>query len=354
MAFRIIFLGEFGKAFVPKRFIPNLRSYMLKAGFNEVPYKFFGSLFYFSAAITTIIFIAFLFPFLQAKYLQYGLLDYSFLLSFSMQIFFAALSWFVVQLFFATFFILLVYFYLDLRIYWRTRTMEEQFPDFLQVLSANLKGGMTFERAMWAAIKPRFGVLGNQMAKASKKVMTGYDLSKALTELSDKYDSLMLKRTADLMISEIESGGNISELIDRIVDNLKETKSLKDEMVASAVAYVIFISIIIIVISPLLFALSFNLLKVLINFINRLSFTTQSVSGLPFVFSSVGIEINDFKKFSVIALLVISFFSSLIVAIVEKGEIKAGVKYIPIYTIGSVGLYYFFMNILSSLFSGVL
>ena len=210
MAFKIIFLGEFGKAFVPKRFIPNLRSYMLKAGFNEVPYKFFGFLFYFSAAITTIIFIAFLFPFLQEKYLQYGLLNYPFPLSFSIQIIFAALSWFVVQLFFAIFFILIIYFYFDLRIYYRTRKMEEQFPDFLQVLSANLKGGMTFERAMWAAIKPRFGVLGSEMAKASKKVMTGYDLSKALTELADKYDSLMLKRTADLMISEIESGGNIA------------------------------------------------------------------------------------------------------------------------------------------------
>ena len=354
MALRIIFLGEFGKAFVPKRFIPNLRSYMLKAGFNEVPYKFFGLLFYFSATITTILFIIFLFPFLQAKYPEYGVLSYPFLISFSIQVVSAALSWFVVQLFFATLFILLIYFYLDLRIYYRTKKMEDQFPDFLQVLSANLKGGMTFESAIWAAIKPRFGVLGSEMAKASKKVMTGYDISKSLTELADKYDSLMLKRTVDLMVSEIESGGNISELIDRIVDNLKETKSLKDEMVASALAYVIFISVIVILISPLLFALSFNLLKTLISFINKLSLTTQSASAVPFVFSKVGIDIQDFKKFSIIALFVISFFSSLIVAIVEKGEIKAGVKYIPIYTFGSIGFYYLFTKILSSLFTGVI
>lgn len=353
MAFKIIFLGEFGKAFVPKRFIPNLRSYMLKAGFNEVPYRFFGFLFYFSACITTLMFIAFIFPFLQGMYLQSGILNYPFFLSFPIQIFFAALSWFLVQLFFATLFILLIYFYLDLKIYYRTKKMEDHFPDFLQVLSANLKGGMTFERAMWVAIKPRFGVLGSEMAKASKKVMTGYDTSKALTELADKYDSLMLKRTVDLMISEIESGGNIAELIDRIVDNLKETKSLKNEMVASALAYVIFISVIVIVISPLLFALSFNLLKVLINFINRLSFTTQTVSALPFVFSKASIDIEDFRKFSIIALFVLSFFSSLIVAIVEKGDIKGGVKYIPIYIFGSIGFYYLFMKILSSLFIGI-
>ena len=62
MTFKIIFLEEFGKAFVPKRIAPNLRKYLLKAGFNEVPYKFFGFLFYISALITTIIYIIFLYP----------------------------------------------------------------------------------------------------------------------------------------------------------------------------------------------------------------------------------------------------------------------------------------------------
>ncbi len=244
---RIIFLEIFGKAFVPKRFIPFLRAYLLKAGINEVPYKFFGLLFYISAFITYIIFITFIVPFLKGKSLPLIAL-------------FSFVSWSVVQFFFATFFILFIYFYLDLRIYKRTKELEEQLADFLQVVAANLRGGMTFERALWSSIKPRFKVLASEMAIASKKVMTGYDVSRALTELAQKYDSLMLRRTVDLMISELESGGNIADLIDRIVDNLKETKSLKDEMSASAISYVMFISVIAIVISPLLFALSFHLL----------------------------------------------------------------------------------------------
>jgi len=341
MAFKIVFLEEFGKAFVPKKFIPNLRGYMLKAGFSEVPYKFFGLLFYISALITTIIFIAFIFPYLK-RFSPAEIYIYSFV------------SWFLIQLFFATFFTLIVYFYLDLKIYVRTKNMEEQLPDFLQVVSANLRGGLTFERALWAAIKPRFGVLGSEMAKASKKVMTGYEVGKALTELSDKYDSLMLKRTVDLMISELESGGNVAELIDRIVDNLKETKLLKDEMSASALAYVIFISIIVIFISPLLFALSFHLLKVLINFIDKISFATQNVRGsLPFVFGKVTFKVEDFRTFSIIALSLVSFFSSMIVAIVEKGDIKGGVKYIPIYVLGSLSFYYLFMKVLGTLFVGI-
>ena len=341
MALKIIFLEEFGKAFVPNRMIPNLRKYMLKAGFNEVPYKFFGFLFYASAVITTFIFILFIYPYLK-RFLLFQIYVYSFL------------GWSIVQLFFAIFFILMVYFYLDIKIYTRTRNMEDQLPDFLQVVSSNLKGGMTFERALWGAIKPRFSVLSNEMARTSKKVMTGYDLSKALIELSDKYDSMMLRRTVDLIISELESGGNVAEIIDRIVDNLKETKTLKNEMSASAIAYIISISVIVIIISPLLFALSLQLLNMTLKFISRLAVSSTSSSNLPFAFSTTAVNPDDFKRFSLLAIFVISLFSSLIVAIVEKGEIKSGLKYIPIFTILSLILYFIFAKVMNSLFGGIL
>ncbi len=340
MAFKIIFLEEFGKAFVPKKVIPNLRKYLLKAGFNEVPYRFFGLLFYISAFTTTLIFIALIYPYLK-KFSLFEIYVYSFF------------AWFLIQLFFVASFILLVYFYLDLKIYHRTKKMEEQLPDFLQVLSSNLKGGMTFERALWAAVKPRFSVLGSEMARASKKVMTGYEIGKALTELADKYNSLMLRRTVDLIISELEGGGNVAELIDRLVDNLKDTKALKDEMSASAIAYVIFISVIVVVIAPLLFAISFHLLILTVNFIGQISLATQRVASLPFAFSKANVNPEDFRIFSIATIFVISLFSSLIVSIVEKGDMKGGVKYIPIYVFGSIGLYFLFMNIIGILFGGI-
>jgi pilus assembly protein TadC len=342
MTMKIIFLEEFGKAFVPKRFIPNLRSYVFKAGLDEVPYKFFGLLFYISAMVTTVIFITFIFPTFKKLYspLQVGFLSF--------------VSWFGIQLTFAFIAIMIVYFYFDLRIYHRTKKMEEQLPDFLEVLSANLKGGMTFERALWAAIKPRFSVLGNEMAKASKKVMTGYEVKDALIELTDKYDSLMLKRTVDLMVSEFESGGNVSELIDRLVKNLKQTKALKDEMSASAIAYVIFISVIVILVSPLLFALSYHLLSLVISFIGKLSGATSRLGTLPISFSSVGLEKNDFRIFSVAAISVISLFSSMIVSIVEKDDIKGGIKYIPLYMLGSISVYFILMKVLATFFGGII
>jgi hypothetical protein len=120
-------------------------------------------------------------------------------------------------------------------------------------------------------------------------------------------------------------------------------------MTASVIAYIIFISVIVIVISPLLFALSFQLLVIILNFLGKLSIATQRVSALPFVFSKVNIKPSDFRTFSVLAILVTSLFSSLIVAIVEKGNVKGGIKYLPIYIFGSIALYFFFMKLFGTL-----
>jgi len=341
MAIRVIFLEEFGKAFVPKRFRPNLRMFLMKAGITDVPYKFFGGLFYLTAFITTIAYILYIFPFLS----QY---------SWPILLVLSAIGWSIVQLLLALVFSLLVYFYLDLLIYKRTKKMEEMLPDFLQVVSSNLKGGLSFENALLGAIKPRFSILANEMAEVSKKLMTGHEVGAALSELGQKYNSPMLRRSIDLMISELEGGGEIANMIDRISENIKETKVLKEEISASAVAYIIFISVIVIAIAPLLFSLSFHLLIVILNFVSKLSTTTTMRGALPFNISKIVIEPNDFKYFSIAALSIISFFSSLIVSIVEKGNVKSGLKYIPIFLFGSLILYTIFMKILSVIFAGLI
>ncbi|MBS3131165.1 type II secretion system F family protein [Candidatus Woesearchaeota archaeon] len=337
MAFQIIYLEEFGKAFVPVRVIPYLREYLLKAGITRTPYRFFGGLFYLSAIITGIIYLVYIYPFLSG-YNSIVLLLASFL------------SWAAIQMFLAATFILSVYFYIDIRIFNRTRKMEELLPEFLQVVSSNLKGGMSFENSMWAAIKPQFSVLANEMAEVSKKVMTGYEIQIALRELADKYDSPTLQRTVDLVANEVEAGGNIADLLDRIVDNLRNTKELKADMSASAVTYVIFISVIVIVISPLLFALSFHLLIIILNFLTKLSAASSGLQTLPFKIGRTPVEPGQFKVFSIAAINIISLFSSIIVSIVEKGNLKSGLKYIPLYIGGSTFFYFVFMGILGSVF----
>jgi len=232
--------------------------------------------------------------------------------------------------------------------------MEAVLPDYLQEVSSNLKGGLSFEKSLWLAIKPRFGILSNEIAIAAKKVMTGTDVDVALTEFAKKYDSPMLRRAIELIAGEVLAGGKISNVLDGIVDSLKKTKALKEELSASVLSYMIFIAAIVIFIAPVLFALSFNLLIVIQQVTDMLSTSTQGASTTGSLLSSMGaVSVNqdDFILFSHIAVGIIALFSSMIVSIIEKGTIRGGVKYVPMFIIGSQAFYLVCLKIMTAVFS---
>lgn len=308
-----------------------------------MPYDFFGILFYVTYLLT---FLIYFFGFWGTISKQPGYMVFIYVF----------LVWVVLPLSFIGLFILCMYLYLDIKIFNRTKKMEEVLPDFLQEVSSNLKGGLAFEKSLWVAIKPRFGVLANEIALAAKKVMTGTDVDIALNEFANKYASPMLKRAMELIVSEIQSGGKVANIIDSVVLNLKKTKALKDEMTASVLTYMIFIGAIVIFISPMLFALAYNLL-IVISKVAALLATTAAAGATPGLLSNVGsINVNkeDFIWFSRIALGAIAFFSSMIVSIIEKGNIQGGVKYIPIFLVSTEVMYLVSMKIMTAVVSALI
>jgi hypothetical protein len=179
--------------------------------------------------------------------------------------------------------------------------------------------------------------------------MTGRDIKDSLMEFSEKYDSPTLKRAIGLILGEIESGGHITEVLDRLVDNMRETQELRDEMAASTLTYTIFIGAIVLFIAPALFALSYQLLHIIIGFSSQLS-TIEAVS-LPVKFSEVVLDPEGFRIFSVISIAIISVFASILITIIEKGEVKGGLKYIPMFLITTITIYFIALSLLSRVFS---
>jgi type II secretory pathway component PulF len=219
-------------------------------------------------------------------------------------------------------------------------------------VSTNLKGGMSFENALWSAIKPEFGILANEIGLVSKKVMTGNDVSDALIEFSMKYDSPILRRNIQLMISEVESGGKIVETIDKIIYDMKKTQILKKEMASSTVTYMIFIGMLVIFICPVLFALSLQLFTIINGFLGSVG-SNVSMNSTNLHVGASALTPKDFRIFSIAAITIISIFSSLIVAVIEKGEVKSGLKYIPMFLISSLTIYVIASGILGVVFKSL-
>ena len=240
-------------------------------------------------------------------------------------------------------FIIWVLFYIvvDLKIFKRKVDIEDVLPDYLQLTASNIKAGMTIDRALWYAVRPRFGVLANEIEAVAKETMRGEDLKTALRKFADKYDSVLLKRSISLLIEGIEAGGEIGDLLNKIAINVQESKIMRKEMSANVTTYVIFISFATIMAAPVLFALAGILIKVISNLGSALGNVgfAGSTSGFGLSFSGSGTSYNDFRIFAIVSLIITSFFSAIIISTIKKGNAKFGLKYIPIFIVVTIALF---------------
>jgi len=336
--------GNIGKAFVPKKWRHKLKDYLLTAGFAEVPYNFFGVMFY----------IGLLFAFFFYSNPWMGISGY--ISEFPLISVFIAtfVIWFGVMVVYAFGFMLFFKMYADLIIYQRSKSIEDVLPDFLQLTSANVRAGMSIDKAMWFAIRPRFGILAKEIEAVAKQTLSGKQLETSLDVFAKKYQSKILRRSVNLLIKGMESGGEVGNLLNKISSDIQQTKVLRKDMSASVTTYMIFITFATIFAAPALFSLSIGLLTVIKSILSEVQFPkTGTISNLAFEFSAESIAIGDFKIFAVSSIAVTAFFSAVIVSMIKKGDVRDGLKLIPAYMIGAVAVFFIASSIIVKLLSGM-
>lgn len=247
---------------------------------------------------------------------------------------------------------LLFYFIIDMRIYQRRVGVEDVLPDFLQLTSANIRAGMPIDQALWHAIRPNFGVLAKEMEDVAKQTMSGTDLEEALYSFAAKYDSPLLQRSVSLLVEGLNAGGEIGELLDRISTNIQEAKIMKKEMSASVTTYAIFITFASIAAAPFLLALSSQLLMVIESIISSIE-VPETTSTIAISVSSVSVTPSDFRIFAMVTLGITATLSACIVAIIKKGNIRAGARYIPIFVFTTILIYLILNKVFGIAMSGM-
>ncbi len=213
---------------------------------------------------------------------------------------------------------------------------------------------MTIDRALWQAVRPRFGVLAREIEDVAKKTMTGYDLERALAEFSEKYDSPTLRRSVNLIVEGIHSGGRLADILNRIAVNIQENAILQKEMSANVTTYVIFISFATVAAAPFLFGLATQLLLVIQSIAGSIAANGGgSSSGMGITISADVVSRSDFRLFSITILTISSIMSASIVSVIRKGTVKDGIRLIPFFWAITVALYFIAVWGLHFMFRGV-
>ncbi|MBS3150214.1 type II secretion system F family protein [Candidatus Woesearchaeota archaeon] len=237
----------------------------------------------------------------------------------------------------------------------RKNEIEAVLGDYFQLVAANVGAGMTIDQALLYSIRGRFGRLADDMQTVSKRVMAGVSLDKALMDFASSYESNILEKSMILLVESLESGGEVAGLINKIAWNIRQNQIMKQEISSSVTTYSIFIGFAALAAAPMLFALSHRIIIVMGDLTSNLDLSSAAgvSTKLPIHNIGSGIGAGEFKLFAFASLFFISIFASMIISLVRKGNIKEGLKSIPIFVFVSIGLFLIFSVILTSLFASV-
>jgi len=244
--------------------------------------------------------------------------------------------------FILTFFILQIIFYfrLSLLATTRIRKMESVFPDFIQLMSSNLRAGLTVDKAFLSSARPELAPLDEEILKTGKEIATGQDIISAFRNMGKRIDSEKIEKIISLIISGLKAGGNISTLLETTASNMREKEFLEKRAASNVLMYVIFIFVAVGIGAPLLFGLSSILVEIIISLTAQLPNAQATQINLPFTLSYLSLSPKFIIYFALLFLVAIDIVSSLVIGLVNKGNEKYGLKYIfPLIAL-SIGIFF--------------
>jgi len=240
----------------------------------------------------------------------------------------------------------------------RAAEIEKVLPDALQLMSANVRAGMTVDRAIWLSARPEFGILEEELKRAGTKTVGGKTIKVALMEMASRVKSDLLEKTFRLVIEGIESGGELAHLLEETANNVRTVQSLRKEIKTSVTTYSIFIFFAAVLGAPALYAISLFFVEIMTKLWSPKVLGGVTATGATMgggMLSKAGaptISIDQLFWFATLSITITTLFGSLIIGLIQTGKEKNGIKFIPVLTFGALIVFVAAQYIIKMLFGG--
>ncbi|MEM3399371.1 MAG: type II secretion system F family protein [Candidatus Micrarchaeia archaeon] len=257
----------------------------------------------------------------------------------------------------------------------KKKELEEALPDTLLLIATNMRAGATIDRAMSSIIPHSFGAMRKELDITSRELASGVPLEVAFRNLAERSPSPLVKNVCDMVIYGIEAGGDMTDLLIDTSFEIRMTQTLQKEVAAQVTTYRTFFVFTVLIVSPILLAVATNFLAITKAFSSQFRSELQDRDLPPIVLARGGIvvgfvrklqteglggriTVQDMRIFSYSLCTVSSIISCLLLGIISDGEMRAGIKYIPIFVIVSLSVYFyadqFATQMLNEAFGGLL
>lgn len=229
----------------------------------------------------------------------------------------------------------------------RRHEVEKILPDFLLLVSSNIRAGSTPFASFRLSALPQFGLLSREVGFATAKSLGNQSFERALSDIASRVKSRLLNESVALFSQSMKQGSNLSRLLETIAFDVRRSQELQQEMLASTRMYVMFVGFIAVVATPVLMAISVQFLRIVQSIQNQ-SLEQGSTGVLSL---SLSITPDFLLQASAVLLIGNALLASLLLGILQGGHARLGLKYFPVLAVASLALLVVFLNALSGLFA---
>jgi tight adherence protein B len=124
----------------------------------------------------------------------------------------------------------LVGFYVKRRIASRTRKIESQLVEAIQLVANALRAGFGLMQGLEAAARQVPDPLATELKRTLRDVSLGASLEQALENLNNRISSADLDIAITAVLIQRQVGGNLAEILDTVANTMRERERIKGEI----------------------------------------------------------------------------------------------------------------------------
>jgi len=203
---------------------------------------------------------------------------------------------------------------------WRDN-IDDNIPSLLREISDAQKTGLPLPRAIMSASKHNYGALTPELKKMAAKISWGIPFSKTLRSLTETTDTPLMRRTSLLILEAERSGGAIEDVFDSAHKHVSEVLGLKRERLGAMkpFTWIIFVSFIVFSLVMIILLISF-FQTLALNIVEAVSEGQEQSAALPF--NVAGLQLVFFHL-----MVIEAVFAGLIAGKMGQGNAYLGLRY---------------------------
>jgi pilus assembly protein TadC len=241
---------------------------------------------------------------------------------------------------------LLLYFLIEKR----KEEIEKVMPDFLHLISSNLRAGNTPFQALKASARNEFGPIKEHIDIATSKAIGSESFHKCLSEMANNLNSKVFNRVVNLFVTSMKAGSHMAEVMEETANDIAETRGLKKDLASGTKTYTMFIFFTVIIIAPFLFSVSLYFVDIMSGMNNSSSGDVDSEFDLSLMSGSMDITKEFILTMAIIMIVITAIFSSMLVGVINEGSKKSGLRFALWVVIASVVMLFISKLMIGTLF----